>query len=378
MNIVLITSEGYPFKFSAGNSKTEFIARGLKENGCRVVIVDTALGTKGQMNMQEGISPNGINYYILPRKNKWTVIFENLSRIWRILKKEKLDKDNYVVLGMTFYPAFVLTSVLSAILGYKRTALFHEWHISFKWRNAIYKVEAWLKDKTFGYFLNGIFPISHFLQSKSIQFHKPMLILPILSAYNRNTSQCYERTHFTFCGHVEYLLRNDIILKAFATVHQTNSKIKLILILVGPQKQFEIFKQVLHKFAIEETVIIKKQIPQDELYKIYDESIGLLIPLDPNNIRDEARFSQKIAEYIGSKRPIITNPVGEIPHYFTNKKSAVITNYSEISFAEAMLYLINNPNEADRIGLEGFVTGKKFFDFNANGEKIMNFLSRIK
>ena len=84
MNVVLITSEGYPFKFSAGNSKAEFIARGLKENGCRVVIVDTALGTKGQMNMQEGISSNGINYYILPRKNKWTVIFPSATSTLRM------------------------------------------------------------------------------------------------------------------------------------------------------------------------------------------------------------------------------------------------------------------------------------------------------
>lgn len=47
MNIVLITSEGYPFQFSTNNSKTEFIARGLKEYGCKVIIANTALGTKG-------------------------------------------------------------------------------------------------------------------------------------------------------------------------------------------------------------------------------------------------------------------------------------------------------------------------------------------
>lgn len=378
MNVVLIVSEGYPIKFSANNSKCEFIAMGLQNKGCKVTMIDNPFGTKGNHKLQKGVSNNNINYYILPRNGKYTVLLKNIPLLWKILKAEKDEKDNFAIIGLDLYPAFLVIVLITSLLGYKRTALFHEWDIGYPYQSQLYRIEAWIKDKTFGYFLNGIFPISHFLQSKSIQFHKPMLILPILSAYNRNTSQCYERTHFTFCGHVEYLLRNDIILKAFATVHQTNSKIKLILILVGPQKQFEIFKQVLHKFAIEETVIIKKQIPQDELYKIYDESIGLLIPLDPNNIRDEARFSQKIAEYIGSKRPIITNPVGEIPHYFTNKKSAVITNYSEISFAEAMLYLINNPNEADRIGLEGFVTGKKFFDFNANGEKIMNFLSRIK
>lgn len=117
MNIVLITSEGYPFQFSANNSKTEFIARGLKEYGCKVIIVDTALGTKGLSNEQSSISQRGIFFYLLPRKGKILTIFKNLPKIWRILKKEKQEKDNYVILGMTLYPAFVLTAIICTLLG---------------------------------------------------------------------------------------------------------------------------------------------------------------------------------------------------------------------------------------------------------------------
>lgn len=376
MNVVLITSEGYPFKFSAGNSKAEFIARGLKENGCRVVIVDTALGTKGQMNMQEGISSNGINYYILPRKNKWTVIFQNLSSLWRILRKEKQDKDNYVVLGMTFYPAFVLTAILSAILGYKRTALFHEWHISFKRRNAIYKIEAWLKDKTFGYFLNGIFPISHFLLEKGKCFHKPQMLLPIMASYNRENQSYAGECNFTYCCHASYLLRNQLILNAFKIVVEKCPQAKLTLVLSGNEKEMQAVTQFIQKTAMP-SIEIKYQIPEEELYRLYDTSLGLLIPLNPDSLQDKARFSQKIAEYIGSKRPMVTNEVGEIPYYFTNGKSALIVEYTDKDFAEAMIELIQNPDMAIHIGYEGYCVGIKNFEYKRNAYKMIDFMQTL-
>ena len=76
---------------------------------------------------------------------------------------------------------------------------------------------------------------------------------------------------------------------------------------------------------IEDFVIFIQQIPYVELIEIYESSLGLLIPLDPNSLADIARFSQKIAEYLSSSRPVITNNVGEIPYYFTDRKDIIIS-----------------------------------------------------
>lgn len=376
MNIVLITSEGYPFQFSANNSKTEFIARGLKEYGCKVTIVDTALGTKGLSNEQAGISQKGIQYYLLPRKGKLTTIFKNLPKLWRILKKEKQAKDNYVILGMTLYPAFVLTAILCMLQGYKRTALFHEWHIGCKQPNIIYKIEAWLKDKTFGYFLNGIFPISHFLLEKGEQFHKPQMILPVMASYDREVHPYAGEYNFTYCGHANYLLRNHLVLDAFKIVIEEYPKAKLILILFGNEKQMQEVRQFVRETSIS-SIEIKNQIPEEELYKLYDTSLGLLIPLDPSSLQDKARFSQKIAEYIGSKRPIITNNVGEVPYYFTNEKSALIVDYTPEAFAEGMIKLIQRTDLANSIGNEGYNIGIHHFEYHTESNKIANFIRQL-
>lgn len=373
MNIVLITSEGYPFQFSANNSKTEFIARGLKEYGCMVTMADTILGTKGLPNEQTGISQKGIHYYLLPRKGKFSTIFKNLPKLWRILKKEKQAKDNYVILGMTLYPAFVLTAILCMLQGYKRTALFHEWHIGCKQPNIIYKIEAWLKDKTFGYFLNGIFPISHFLLEKGERFHKPQMILPVMASYDREVHPYAGEYNFTYCGHANYLLRNHLLLDAFKIVIEKYTKAKLTLVLFGNKKQMQEAKQFIQETTIP-SIEIKNQIPEEELHKLYDTSLGLLIPLDPSSLQDKARFSQKIAEYIGSKRPIITNHVGEIPYYFTNEKSAMIVDYTPEAFAEGMVKLIQHSDKAIQIGHEGYHIGIVNFEYRAISCKIMNFM----
>lgn len=376
MNIVLITSEGYPFQFSANNSKTEFIARGLKENGCKVTVIDTLLGTKGLAHEQAGISQKGIHYYLLPRKGKLSTIFKNLFKLWRILKKEKQAKDNYVILGMTLYPAFVLTTILCVIQGYKRIVLFHEWHIGCKQPNFIYKIEAWLKDKTFGYLLNGIFPISHFLLEKGRRFHKPQMILPIMGSYDREVHPYIGKYNFTYCGHAYYLLRNHLILDAFKIVIDKYSQAKLTLVLFGNEKQMREVRQFIQEATIP-SIEIKNQISEKELYKLYDTSLSLLIPLDPSSLQDKARFSQKIAEYIGSKRPIITNNVGEIPYYFTNEKSALIVDYTPEAFAEGMIKLIKNPQKADLIGIKGIEVGKIYFDYKKIGEKIIEFMHNL-
>lgn len=377
MNIVLITSEGYPFQFSANNAKTEFIARGLKENGCTVTIVDNPFGTKGQPQAQTGCSQTNIKYYTFPRKGKISTFFINIPKIWKVLRKEKQKKDNYVILGMTLYPVFIITVFLCILQGYKCTALFHEWHIGCKQPTAIYKIEAWIKDKTFGYFLNGIFPISHFLLEKGKHFHKPQMLLPIMAAYNNTKTQfCPNTNNFTYCGHADYLLRNSLILDAFKEVIKKHPQAKLTLVLFGNKRQMENVTQLIQSTQIK-SISIKYQIPQEELNELYNTSLGLLIPLDPNSIQDKARFSQKIAEYIESQRPIITNNVGEIPYYFKNKESAMIVDYSSKAFAAAMIELIQNPSIANSIGNEGYQIGLQYFDFKKNAQKIISFLSKL-
>ncbi len=375
MNVVIMVSDGYPDMFSANNTKGEYIALGLKEAGCEVVMSDSVLGSKGTTNLKMGKSDKGIDYVKLP----YGKIAKNVVLIWKLLRKHKKNGCNHLLLGMNFFPFFVIISLMAAMLGYTRSTLYHEDHIGMNHPKKWQRIEAYVKDNFFAYFLNAIFPISHYLKDKSEKFKKSMMLVPVLASYNRCVDCRVPKEYFTFCGHAGYLLRNTIVLDAFKKFVETGDykNYKLILVLVGNEKILTDAQHLIDSYNLQNRIEVKLNLPQSELYNLYENSLGLIIPLDPNNLQDKARFSQKIAEYVACKRPVITNAAGEVPYYFENNKSAVIVPYDSDGFCNGMLYLANHIEQSNRIGECGYQVGCSFFDYNAVGRKMAFFINRL-
>lgn len=374
MNVVIMVCSGYPHKFSANNSKSEFIARGLLANGCRVAMCDGIFGSKGFDKPEYGTSDSGVDYCIAPMIGKYRAIFHAIPVVWNYLKERKVKGDiNHVILPVTQYPFFFVYWLMAILLGYKRSALFHEWHGSLG-KSKLKRLEGYIRDFTFGYFLNTIFPISHFLDCKSVHFHRKKMILPIMAAFDREPEYCANRTHFAYCCGGPYLMRNPLVLDAFTKVHDEFPEIKLVLIISGNKKQLDDVYSLIDTYDLKDSIIVKNQIPQSELYHIYDSAIGLLIPMDPANLQDKARFSQKIAEYIATKRPIITSEAGEIPYYFENNESAVIVPFSVDGYYQGMKTLISDSEFANNVGNSGYVVGLNNFDYKVVAGKMIEYM----
>lgn len=380
MNVILMTGEGYPKRFSANNSKSEFIARGLKECGCAVSIIDGSLGAHGISEELSGISDTGIDYCIFPRTNRIKSFFLNLPKLWKILKiKKQKGEYNHIIVGMEKVPFLYVHLIMARLLGYSTSCLFHEWHFGFSNSGCLRKIEAFLRDYSFGYFVNAIFPIGHFLKEKCNHFHKPNMLIPVLADFDVDFKQTKIANHFTYCCAGEYLLRNTLILDSFSKLIKPKQyqDVQLILVIQGNERVLKKTETLIQSYVAKTNIIIKNGIPREELDNIFASSIGLLIPLDPNSLQDKARFSQKIAEYIASRRPIITSAVGEIPFYFKDKESAVIAQYDVQGYCEAMRFLVDHKSLADEIGKSGFLVGKRFFDYRECGRKLKMFMEMI-
>ena len=151
----------------------------------------------------------------------------------------------------------------------------------------------------------------------------------------------------------------------------------MVLVLAGGKSAIEATYKVIEGMGIKESVIIKHKIPYKELLHLYETASGLIVPLDPDFEQDEARFSQKIAEYLSSGSPIVSNNVGEVKHYFTNRENIVLDEYTSDGFFNSFSWIADNPEEAVNIGLIGYKLGKQTFDYRICAKQLVDFFNKI-
>jgi len=369
----------YPLKFSASNTKMEFMARGLLENGAQITVLNEITGESNLKHLEEGVN-KGIKYYVFSQFGKRGIAYlRNLKKMLAILKNERINNDDNVLFCGGIFPTFAMQILAGKFLGYKCVLLIQEWNSAFKDASLLYRWSSWAICHFWGYFLDGIMPISHFLEDRMKHFEKPMLIVPVLSGYDieRNEATREKLQYFSYCASAAYFRVAKMMLDAFNLYLKKGGTCKLIFVISGKDSDVKKVKEYVCEVHIEDYVIFKQQIPYAELIETYESSLGLLIPLDPNSLADVARFSQKIAEYVSTCRPIITSNVGEIPYYFKDKADAVICDYADEAYAEAMLMLEKDRTLADNIGYNGYDVGMKEFDYHENGNKLYRFLKNL-
>lgn len=385
-NIIFLNcTKSYPMQFSATNTKVELMARGLMQMGDNILIIDGIVGNKTILKTYRGLSSVGLNYIIYPfvwhQLVSWMF---NLHRLFIDLKNNKSKTlKNIIILESPDYHLFLIYIIYAKLLGYQVTSLFHEWGIAVKSVHPLRKPSVWIYSYTFGYFVNGIMPISRFLQKKSAHFKRKSLLLPILAEYSRDVHVPLNETdvkesYFLYCAYAAYKHAIKFIVDTYEEYRKQGGKQNLILVLSGSPHDINRVQGRIYKKKLSNYIKIKSKLPYTELLENYKKAIALIIPLDPNSLQDRSRFSQKIAEYISSYRPIITSNVGEIPYYFKNNKNAfIVEDYSHHGYASKMIDVENNIELANIVGSNGRKVGEENFNYNIYGSKLHTFFQLL-
>ena len=366
-------TQSYPIKYSASNTKADFLARGLYLSGASITFINSILGSEVENN--RCLIHNNFRCYLFSKKKNILLRFIiNLFTLIKVLQREYKHNDINILFIGGIFPINITQMIFAKIIGYKLAYLTQEWNVALNHKRFIHKLDSIISTKFYGRCVDMIFPISHFLWEKNKVFNKPMHIIPILSDFNTVKENNYDNFHhFCYCASAEYYETLKLIIDAYTLFIENGGEEKLILILYGNTESLSKAKQLIKSSIHNEMIEIKEQISNDELEHIYQTSLGLLIPLKPNNVQDIARFSQKIAEYLASKRPIITCNVGEIPYYFNNK-NVLISDYTAKSFSDSMIFLATHKKRSIEIGENGYKIGKKYFDYTTNGKEVFNFI----
>lgn len=376
--VFLDCTHNYGFGFSADITKVGFIAKGLSEAGARCSIHNGIVGSL-LIEKDQTVVVDGLLVTTFQRRGNQLLSFiRNIGRLYRYLREEKEpNSKNAVIVTMPFMHIFVTYWLMCKLLGYKYVAISHEWGTTLKEKNKFREWSQHLYARVFGFFVDGILPISEYIIRKIHHFEKPYFKLPIMADFREiNNNEKSPTGNFVYCASVYYSRIIKMIIDSFVKYNSADRDVGLTLILNGPECYKEDIVRYIDSKSMSHKILIKSNLSYDDLLKEYVDARALVIPLDPDYEQDEARFSQKIAEYLSSGSPIITNNVGEIKFYFSDDE-VVKCDYTVDGFANAFLWVCQNGEIAKGIGINGYKRGKKEFDYRRIGKGLYLFLKDI-
>lgn len=381
LNVVFLDcTSGYGYSFSAVNTKTEFMVLGLKDNGAYCTVINSVVGINEVHHRT--VLDNGIcNIISYPKKGNqlvsWLKNVDDLKTDLQRLYHRKCT--NIIVLESPDYHIYRLYCHYSHKYGYKIVTISHEWSPTIKSIHPLRRPFKNLYTRTFGFYSDAILPISEYIIDKIKYFRKPYLKVPVLASFDEVPAEkglCED--YFLYCVYAAYTRVIIPIIEAYMEYRDSaNGKYKLILVLGGSDTQVNVIIDYLNQHGYEKNVSIRRKVPYDELMRLYKNAAGLIIPLDPNAEQDYARFSQKIAEYTSSASPIISCKVGEVGHYFKDKESAILCEYSKKGFVNAFSWITEHPLEAECIGKKGYEVGENYFNYKIVGKQLFDFLVNL-
>ena len=311
MNVVFLDcTQNYGFQFSAANTKTELLAKGLVKAGNVCTIINGVEGYSG-IKHEETRVVDGLGEVVSFPSRKVPVLgfFCNLPSLFGVLKRlAENDGKNVMILTSPYLHIYFIYVILGKVLGYKIVTISHEWLPTIKRRFWIQNVMSGIYAKTFGKGIQGILPISHYIWLRVEHFGKPMLMTPILAEYPEKVPSVCKEDIFVYCVYSYYYRVITMVIDGYKEYRKIADKpYGLILILSGPISQIEKVQDYIREARLTEGITIKTKLPYAELLQAYQQARALLIPLNPDCEQDHARFSQKIAEYLSSGTPVIAH-----------------------------------------------------------------------
>jgi glycosyltransferase involved in cell wall biosynthesis len=247
-----------------------------------------------------------------------------------------------------------------------------------KWYHIGNRINDKLFDTYAASLADAVFPISEFLIThvKKVSPGKKYLKIPVLTDFEKyqGIQTLADQKYFLFCGDAGYKEVIEFIIDSFELLEK-NTSFFLYLVIGGNQGNIEEIKGYISRCVQKEKIKMFSRLAEKELYTYYKNAAALLIPLRPT-FQDMARFPHKTGEYLASGNPVISTNYGEIKYYFRDKENMLVADqYDKKLFAEKMQFVIDNPQEAKKIGVQGKSVACQQFSYQSFSGVLNDFLN---
>ncbi|MDE1862691.1 MAG: glycosyltransferase family 4 protein [Thaumarchaeota archaeon] len=312
-----------------------------EEKNIRMIFVEPTLEYKG--GLPPGFSDN-IRYFI------------NATRAGlQIIKKEKVD----VIHSNNFAPALA-GSVLSVLASRPHITTVHDifslcgknyWK---EWgrQSDVSRLNVWLAPFFEKIMLklkhDCIHTVSEATRDDLIKFgaRKPIHVIPNAIEEGHTIDVAPNQRQFAYVGRLVFYKNLEVAIRAVGIASKAEPGIRLVIIGGGPHRGT--LEDLVRTLCIEKNVEFRGYVTPEEKARTIAESAALVFPSLCEG------FGLVILEAFLQKRPVLVSDIRPMSDIIAHEKNGfVVDPHDENKWADSMLELIRDPQEASRMGQNG-------------------------
>lgn len=209
--------------------------------------------------------------------------------------------------------------------------------------------------------LDGIFVISRPLKQSFVQLgiseDKVHIINMIVDSKRFDfLSKSLVRTRYiAYCGTATNQ-KDGVgqLIKAFSIVAKRINDVNLYIMgSIPSEEEKQAVLELIQSYDLINRIILTGTVPADSMPQLLKDAEVLALSR-PDNLQAKYGFPTKLGEYLLTGNPVVVTKVGDIPYFLKDGESALIPSTDTPSeFADKLIWALNNPKEASRIGQNG-------------------------
>ena len=134
--------------------------------------------------------------------------------------------------------------------------------------------------------------------------------------------------------------------------------------------------QLIESLGISNYVVFTGIVPPEEMPQLLKNATMLALDR-PDSLQARNGFPTKLGEYLLSANPVVVTKVGDIPLFLRDGYNALLAEErNPQEFAEKMCWIIEHPEEARIVGLNGSEIARIHFNNIIETQKIINRINK--
>lgn len=381
MHIVFVGLSGIAKRTRACDVRLAFMANMLAKSdditllsryACKQKLVDTNVTLEERIVQKDIIRSRKTGGFVSAILFGFSIFIEFFS----LLSLNRKNKINALYVYSGHYSDFLLYWIVSRLVGAKVVYDYVEYKSILETKSLYAKINNKLVDYRGAKLWDGVLPISEFLKERALEVNPNLVyqkVTPLcdFKLYDSiDTNKAPAEKYILYCGSIGYQDVAELIADAYRKSRLSENCI-LVMVLSGNKNAISSFK------GRYPDVSVVSALPYSDLVAYYKKADALLIPLR-NNIRDTARFPNKICEYLAARGILITTNVGEIPQYFKDGVNAIVAeNYGINELTKVFDKLALGEYDLDTMHEKAYETGLKYFDSVSYEQPMKVFFNKL-